>query len=110
MTAPNSPDSYNADEASPTQEDASALFDLGFRYRNGDLSLLKDNAKAIECFQKAVVQGHPIARFMLDSIFDNGDGFPRGDEGIVNWYQQRATQGDVFSQFYLGCLFALAAC
>ena len=61
----------NAITANANKGDASAQFDLGVIYRQGD-GTPKDAAKAVVWFKKAAEQGYAAAAFDLGTMYRHG--------------------------------------
>lgn len=80
---------------------ARAQYDLGCRYRNGDM-VLQDYAEASKWFQKAAEQGNAEAQFALAVCYQDGRGVPRDDAEAVKWYLKAAELGYAEAQTSLG--------
>ena len=58
------------------QGNASAQFNLGLMYANGD-GVPKDAAEAVKWYRKAADQGNAHAQFILGVMYANGEGVPK---------------------------------
>ena len=83
------------------QGHASAQFNLGVRYANGE-GVPEDDAEAVHWYQMAAEQGHALAQLSLGVAYDIGEGVPEDDAEAVRWYQMAAEQGLALAQFSLG--------
>ena len=74
------------------QGDATAQFNLGFMYANGE-GVPKDAAEAVRWYRLAAEQGLAIAQFNLGNMYANGRGVLKDDAEAVRWYRLAAEQG-----------------
>ena len=74
------------------QGDASAQYNLGVMYRDGN-GVPKDLAKAVEWFRKAAEQGYPNAQYNLGVMYQDGDGVPRDLVQAHKWFSLAAASG-----------------
>ncbi len=88
------------------QEDASAQFNLGVMYGNGE-GVVQDYKEAAKWFRKAADQGITDAQFNLGLMYGSGDGVVQDYKEAVKWYRKAAEQGDAKSQNNLGVMYAL---
>lgn len=77
--------------------DAKAQLGLARMYYNGD-GITKDDAKAVEWYQKAAEQGNNFAQYKLGEMYDKGEGVARDDARAVEWWQKAAAQGNEAAQ------------
>ena len=77
--------------------DAKAQLGLARMYYNGD-GITKDDAKAVEWYQKASEQGNVFAQYKLGEMYDKGEGVPRDAAKAVEWWQKAAAQGNDAAQ------------
>ena len=84
---------------------ASAQFNLGAKYANGD-GVPKDNAEAMKWYFKAALQGDASAQFNLGLIYSNGEGVPKDGIEALMWYRMAAEQGYLSAQTKLGWMYA----
>lgn len=85
--------------------DAYAQDNLGVMYVKGE-GVPKDEAKAIEWYQKAAAQGNADAQFKLGMRYFSGVGVPKDEAKSVEWFQKAAAQGHANAQFNLGVRYA----
>jgi TPR repeat protein len=62
----------------------------------------KNEAKAVEWYQKAAAQGNALAQNDLGDMYANGRGVVKNEAKAVEWYEKAATQGNATAQFNLG--------
>ena len=77
--------------------DAKAQFGLARMYYNGD-GITKDDAKAVEWYQKAAEQGNVFAQYKLGEMYDKGEGVSRDAAKAAEWWQKAAAQGNQSAQ------------
>ena len=89
------------------QGDASAQFNLGVMYDNGE-GVLKDDAEAVRLYRLAAEQGagDASAQWRLGNMYNYGRGVPEDDAEAVRWYRLAAEQGVTSAQFDLGLMYA----
>ena len=87
------------------QGDATAQFNLGFMYANGE-GVLKDNAEAVRWYRLAAEQGLASAQYNLGVMCAKGEGVLKDDAEAVRWYRLAAEQGDAHAQYNLGVMCA----
>ena len=87
------------------QGDATAQFELGYKYRLGQ-GVPWDDAEAVRWFRLAAEQGHARAQVNLGDMYSNGRGVLKDDAEAVRWYRMVAEQGEVTAQFNLGLTYA----
>ena len=92
-------------KAKAEKGDASAQFDLGVMYANGD-GIAKDKTEAVKWYRKAADQGHPTAQSNLGVMYDKGNGVAKDEAEAAKWYRKAADQGDVKAQNNLGGMYA----
>jgi len=83
------------------QGDASAQFNLGLMYDNGQ-GVKQDDVDAVKWYRKAAEQGYAKAQFNLGVMYHNGLGVKQDDVEAVKWYRKAAEQGNAKAQFNLG--------
>ena len=74
------------------QGDATAQYNLGVCYENGD-GVEKDSQKAVKWYKKAAEQGHADAQCNLGVCYEKGDGVEKDLKQAVKWYEKAAEQG-----------------
>jgi TPR repeat protein len=82
------------------QGDASAQYNLGVMYRNGD-DVNQDYDSAFNWYILAAEQGHDDAQFKLGLMYDMGIGVNRDISTAIIWYTFAAEQGNTSAQFRL---------
>lgn len=83
------------------QGNASAQYNLGRMYRNGD-DVSQDYNSAINWYILAAEQGHANAQFKLGLMYDMGIGVNRDIGTAIMWYTLSAEQGNSNARFRLG--------
>ena len=86
------------------QGDASAQYNLGSMYANGE-GIPQDDREAAEWLLLAAEQGHARAQADLGLKYYHGRGVPQGHRQAVEWFRKAANQGDVRAQGRLGLIF-----
>lgn len=86
------------------QGNASAQFNLGTLYENGE-GISQDYSKAFEWYQKAANQGNVDALFNLGSMYYNGNGVAQNYKKALEWWQKAANHGDSDAQYWLGTMY-----
>ncbi len=86
------------------QGDASAQYNLGVMYANGQ-GVPKDDVQAVKWFRLAADQGQATAQYNLGFMYDNGRGVPKDYVQAVKWYRLAADQGDAMAQTNLGSMY-----
>lgn len=81
---------------------ANAQFNLGKMYEYGRGVVARNDAKAIEWFQKSAEQGDAEAQRHLGNMHASGRGVPKDDAKAVEWYRQSAAQSNAGALFNLG--------
>jgi TPR repeat protein len=82
------------------QGNASAQYNLGVMYKNGD-DVSKDYNAAINWYILAAEQGHVDAQFKLGLMYDMGLGVDRETSTAIMWYTLAAEQGNNSAQLRL---------
>ena len=90
---------------SAEQGNASAQFNLGQMYANGD-GVLKDSAEAAKWYRKSADQGNSKAQYNLGVIYANGNGVLKDSAEAAKWYRKSAEQGTADAQVRLGVMYA----
>lgn len=85
------------------QGDASAQYNLGVMYRNGD-DVSQDYNSAINWYTLAAEQGHLDAQFKLGLMYDMGIGVKRDISTAIMWYTLAAEQGNTNAQYRLNSM------
>ena len=93
------------ERSGPRQGHASAQFNLGLMYANGE-GVLKDDAEAVRWYRLAADQGLAGAQLILGVKYANGAGVLKDDAEAVRWYRLAADQGDAGAQLNLGNRYA----
>lgn len=95
-----------------SQNNAEAITSLGFMYQNAK-SCQKDDAKAIELYEKASLLGHPLASFYLAIAYMNGSSGVAHDQFKSHELYMHAAVNEIVPAMYevalmlergLGCL------
>ncbi len=92
-----------------TAGDATATYNLGLMYANGQ-GVRKDDAEAARWFRTAANQGHADAKYVLASMQAREatpvPGREAASQSNVQALRQAATAGDAGAQFQLGLMYA----
>jgi len=88
------------------QGDASAQYNLGVMYANGE-GVPQNASTAVEWYRKAAEQGHASAQNNLGLMYANGEGVPQNASTSAEWYRKAAEQGDADAQFKLSASYYL---
>ena len=109
LTALGAPLSAQAPDFAETKKraeagDASAQYNLGVMYRNGN-GVPKDDAEAVKWYRKAADQGHADSQLSLGDNYAAGHGVPKDDAEAVKWYRKAADQGNAAAQYNLGFIY-----
>jgi len=91
-------------EKAAAKGDASAMFNLGVLYHNGQ-GMAQDYVKARECYEKAAAAGDADAMFNLGLLYDNGLGVAQDYAKSRAWYEKAAAKGQASAMFNLGLLY-----
>ena len=83
------------------EEDASAQYNLGVCYYNGQ-GVTQDYVEAVAWYRKAAEQGHADAQYNLGYCYYNGQGVTQDYVEAVAWYRKAAEQGHAWAQNNLG--------
>jgi TPR repeat protein len=78
--------------------DASALYDLGLVYANGQ-GALRDDTEAARWFRIAADQGYPPAQYALARMYGAGQGVGKDIAQALAWYRKAADQGYAAAQY-----------
>ena len=92
-------------ETAAAKGDASAMFNLGLLYENGQ-GVAQDYAKAREWYEKAAANDNASAMFNLGLLYARGDGVAQDYAKAHEWYEKAAAKGDAEAMFNLGLLYA----
>jgi TPR repeat protein len=72
--------------------DASAQFEVARAYEDGH-GVTKDDAQAVQWYQKSADQDYPAAENSLGVMYALGRGVPRDREKALEWYRKAAKHG-----------------
>jgi TPR repeat protein len=86
------------------QGNATAQYNLGFMYNNGE-GVPQDDAEAVKWYRLAAEQGNAGAQKNLGVMYQIGKGVPQDDAEAVKWYRLAAEQGDADAQYKLGVMY-----
>ena len=86
------------------QGHASAQFNLGLMYKNGE-GVPQDYAKAAKWYRQAAEQGKADAQNNLGLMYHNGEGVPQDYAEAAKWYVRAAEGGDADAQNNLGRMY-----
>ena len=85
------------------QGNASAQYNLGVMYKNGD-DVIRDYNAAINWYILAAEQGHVDAQFKLGLMYDMGLGVDRDTSTAIMWYTLAVEQGNNSAQLRLNMM------
>ena len=85
-----------------TNNDATAFYNLGVGYYNGEYGLTQNFTKALELWQRAAELGSAISNYSLANSYFRGDGVARDEKKAVFYYEQAAIQGHTHARHNLG--------
>ncbi len=74
-----------------TQGDASAQYNIGFMYDNGQ-GVVQDYAEALKWYKLAAAQGDADAQFNIGFMYSNGRGVVQDDAEAFEWFKLAAAQ------------------
>ena len=86
------------------QGDASAQFNLGVMYTNGE-GVPQDDKEAVRWFRFAADQGDASAQFNLGFSYGQGKGILQDNKEAVRWFLAAADQGFAKAQLGLGVMY-----
>lgn len=93
-------------QSAAEQGDASAQYNLGVLYENGQ-GLAKDYGRAAVWYRKSADQGDVNAQNNLANLYMFGLGVPLDIGEAVKWLRKAGEQGEPGAQFNLGILYML---
>jgi hypothetical protein len=89
---------------SANQGDASAQYNLGLMYANGQ-GVSQDDTEAAQWFRRAAEQDLVQAQLNLSLMYMRGDGVPQDYTKASQWVRRAAEQGDVKAQYNLSIMY-----
>ena len=102
----NAADSVEQIRAKAALGDASAQFNIGVMYYEGQ-GVQQDYNQAAGWYGKAAEQGDAKAQTNLGMMYEKGQGVPQGYSQAVAWYRKAAEQGSLVAQYNLGVIVSL---
>ena len=75
-----------------TSQDATAMYNLGVRFANGQ-GVPQDYGKARELYEKAAAKDDMNGMYNLGTLYDNGEGVARDYGKAREWYEKAAAKG-----------------
>lgn len=84
--------------------DPVSQYQLGLRYTSGT-GVWKNNAQAVEWFEKSAYQGHADAAYMLGIDYYTGRGVAKDYRQAAQWFQRAAVQGHARAQYQLAAAY-----
>ena len=82
--------------------DPMAIYELGHVYRAGQLGLEKDEARAVELFERAAELGEKDAHYSLGVLYDEGIDVDKDTAKAIQHWEAAAMSGHVKARFNLG--------
>ena len=110
---PTPEENFEATRKAAEQGDASAQFNLGWMYAEGE-GVPENHMQAVKWYRKAAEQGDAGAQLFLGRMYDEGGGgrfeiterrfkgVPKDNAEAVKWHRKAAEQGDAAAQWGLG--------
>lgn len=95
---------YKLNSSSAEKGDATAQFNLGLNYYEGQ-GVEQDYAEAAKYFRKAAEQGNESAQCNLGLMYYDGQGVEQNYAEAVKWYRKAAEQGYAPAQYNLGNMY-----
>src|SRR5579863_9726879 len=87
----------------PPSVDVDAWFNRGEAYLSATATMTEARS-AVQCFQRAAVQGHREAQFRLACCYGEGVGVRRNRASELRWLRKAAKGGHPFAAFNLGAI------
>lgn len=83
---------------------AEEQFQKGEDYYHGTPTVFRDYQRAIDCYQKAAVQGHTMAQCQLGLMYREGQGTAKDEKKAFEWFMKaaNASQNCPRGKFYVG--------
>ena len=100
----NAADSVEQIRAKASLGDASAQFNIGVMYYEGQ-GVQQDYNQAAAWYAKAAEQGDAKAQTNLGMMYEKGQGVQQDFNQAVAWYRKAAEQGHTKAQFNLGVMY-----
>lgn len=85
--------------------DASAQFDLGVMYADGN-GVPKDNGEALKWYRLSAENGYALGQAAVGFMYDAGRGVRADPSEAAKWYGLAAAQGDAGAQRNLGVMYS----
>lgn len=85
--------------------DATAQYEVGLRYANGD-NVPQDLKQAAYWYGQAATQGLAIAQYRLAALYEKGRGVAKDDVLARRWYEQAADKGNIKAMHNLAVIYA----
>jgi len=86
------------------QGNASAQYNLGLMYRNGE-GVPENDVEAVRWWLLAAEQGDVSAQHNLGLMYRNGEGVPENDAEAARWWLLAVKQGHANGQYNLGVMY-----
>ena len=100
IAPPNAPEPGPAD----TSQDATAMYNLGLRYANGE-GVPRDYGKARELYEKAAAKDNTDAMTNLGTLYQFGDGVAQDYGKARELYGKAAAKDNAYAIYNLGTLY-----
>jgi len=71
----------------------SAQFMLAYIYNDAHRGFPRDRAKALQLYQLAAAQGHPVALFVVADFHEYGRGVPKDKAKAISFYRRALAAG-----------------
>jgi|GEM_PF-3465122 len=91
-------------EKSAADGNATAMFELGAAYHDGD-GVEKNLDKALQWFKKSAELNYPQAQFNLGVMYYTADGTPKNLPQARRWFERAEVQGNPRAAFNLGVMY-----
>ncbi|MCQ4053353.1 tetratricopeptide repeat protein [Aeromonas sp. SG16] len=97
------PDEITALIKAAEEGDADAQFELGQKYKDGDV--VESNIhRATEWYLKAAEQDHAQSQFTLGELYRRGDVLEQNNKMAYHWYSKAAENGNANAQYLFGVM------
>ncbi|MGH8120313.1 MAG: protein kinase domain-containing protein, partial [Gammaproteobacteria bacterium] len=105
QAGPNRKSSFEITREEAVKGNVVAMSNLAFMYAKG-IGTRKDEAQAVEWYQRAAEKGHLTSQYNLGVIYAKGRGVSQDYAESCKWYRKAAEQGDMTAQSTLAMMYA----
>lgn len=82
--------------------DATAIYNIGSFYSEGQYGYNRDRLKALELWHRAGELGHAQSYYCIGYAYENGRGVERDEKKAIHYYELAAMRGDALARHNLG--------